>query len=129
MTRSTLLRLEEIIVSSSAVLSSLSKDRIESMNTFDKVYKAVAKIPKGKVTTYGSIAKYVGISNPRVVGYALHVNKDPDNIPCHRVVNKDGRLAPGYAFGGPGIQKQLLEQEGITVVNGGVSMKDFSFTF
>lgn len=83
------------------------------MNTFEKVYKVVAKIPKGKVTTYGIIAKKIGISNPRVVGYALHVNKNPDSVPCHRVVNKEGELAKGYAFGGLGIQKQLLKQEGI----------------
>ncbi len=84
------------------------------MNTFEAVYKAVAKIPKGKVSTYGNVAKYIGITNPKVVGYALHSNKTPDTIPCHRVVNIKGELAPGYAFGGPTIQKQLLEQEGIT---------------
>lgn len=82
------------------------------MKIFDKVYLEVQKIPKGKVTTYGTIAKKLGCS-ARVVGFALHANQDPDNIPCHRVVNREGRVAPGYAFGGPGIQKQLLEQEGI----------------
>lgn len=86
---------------------------MSSSNTFTAVYKAVQKVPKGKVTTYGEIAKYIGINNPRVVGYALHANPDQDNIPCHRVVTKDGELAKGYAFGGAGIQKQLLEQEGI----------------
>ncbi len=83
------------------------------MNAFDLVYKQVKRIPKGKVTTYGAIAKKIGISNPRVVGYALHVNKDPDNIPCHRVVNRFGETTKGYAFGGLGIQKQLLEKEGV----------------
>lgn len=83
------------------------------MSTFDLVYKQVKRIPKGKVTTYGAIAKKVGISNPKVVGYALHVNKDPDAVPCHRVVNRFGEMAKGYAFGGIGIQKQLLENEGI----------------
>jgi O-6-methylguanine DNA methyltransferase len=84
------------------------------MNTFEKVYKQVAKVPYGKVTTYGAIAKKLGIPNPRIVGYALHVNKDPDNIPCHRVVNKAGEPAKGYAFGGLGVQKKLLESEGVT---------------
>lgn len=99
------------------------------MNTFQAVYKAVAKIPRGKVTTYGTVAKYVGITNPRVVGYALHVNKDPDNTPCHRVVNKQGELASGFAFGGLRIQKQLLEQEGITFEDGKVKLGKHFFSF
>ncbi len=99
------------------------------MNTFDKIYKAVEKIPKGKVSTYGQIAKYVGISNPRVVGFALHVNKDPDNIPCHRVVNKKGELASGYAFGGLDVQRQLLEQEGVKFENSRVKLETSGFYF
>jgi len=99
------------------------------MNTFDKVYKAVKKIPKGKVTTYGAIAKYAGISNPRVVGYALHANKNPDTIPCHRVVNAQGGLAKGYAFGGLGIQKQLLTNEGILFVGENVEINRYLFKF
>jgi methylated-DNA-protein-cysteine methyltransferase-like protein len=90
------------------------------MNTFDEVYKQVKRIPYGKVTTYGDIAKKLGISNPRVVGYALHVNKDPDNIPCHRVVNKTGEPAKGYAFGGLGVQEKLLKSEGVAFSNGKV---------
>lgn len=90
------------------------------MNTFEKVYKQVARVPYGKVTTYGAIAEKIGIPNPRVVGYALHVNKDPDNIPCHRVVNKEGEPAKGYAFGGLGVQKKLLESEGVIFQNGKV---------
>ncbi len=92
------------------------------MNTFDEVYKQVARIPYGKVTTYGAIAKKIGINNPRVVGYALHVNKDPDNIPCHRVVNVKGETAKGYAFGGTGVQKKLLESEGVKFINGKVPL-------
>lgn len=99
------------------------------MNTFDKVFKAVSKIPKGKVSTYGDIAKHIGITNPQVVGFALHVNKDPDNIPCHRVVNKKGGLAPGYAFGGMDIQKQLLEQEGLEITDNAVDLTKYLFTF
>lgn len=49
----------------------------------------------------------------RKVGWALHANPDSENCPCHRVVNKDGRLAPGYAFGGPGEQKKMLLEEGV----------------
>ncbi len=79
---------------------------------FGKVWAEVRKIPKGKVTTYGTIGKKLGMS-PRVVGYALHGNPDGSLTPCHRVVNRDGRVAPGYAFGGPGIQKEKLEKEGV----------------
>jgi len=79
---------------------------------FEKVYKLVRKIPKGKVSTYGAIGKKLNMS-PRVVGYALHANPDSQLTPCHRVVNRDGRVAPGFAFGGPGNQKKLLEKEGV----------------
>lgn len=78
---------------------------------FKQVYDLVKKIPKGRVTTYGRIGKTIGV-DPRVVGWALHGNRDP-GCPCHRVVNKEGRLAPGYAFGGPGVQKQKLLTEGV----------------
>ena len=85
------------------------------MNTFEKIYEQVKRIPRGKVATYGQIALLAG--NPRwsrVVGYALHVNPDPDSIPCHRVVTKDGRLSHAFAFGGENIQKELLMGEGVS---------------
>lgn len=74
----------------------------------------VCQIPKGKVATYGTVALLAG--NPRwarVVGYALHNNPAPGVIPCHRVVNREGRVADGFAFGGGDIQRQMLESEGI----------------
>lgn len=83
---------------------------------FSKVYELVRRIPRGKVTTYGVIAKKLGMS-PRVVGYVLHLNPDGEKTPCHRVVNRDGRVAPGYAFGGQDKQKRRLEQEGIEFVD------------
>ena len=86
------------------------------MKQFENVYSIVQKIPKGRVSTYGLIAKQLNMS-PRVVGYALHANPDPDNIPCHRVVDRTGRVAPGFAFGGPGIQKKLLEAEGVEFID------------
>ena len=84
------------------------------MNTFEKIYDVVKSIPKGKVATYGQVAMLAG--NPRwarVVGYALHNNPSPSAIPCHRVVNREGRVAPNYAFGSGEVQKQLLEAEGV----------------
>ena len=84
------------------------------MNTFEKIYEVVKNIPKGRVATYGQVARLAG--NPRwarVVGYALHNNPDPDTIPCHRVVNKDGKVAEAFVFGGGGVQRSLLESEGV----------------
>ena len=98
------------------------------MNTFEKIYEVVKSIPEGKVATYGQVALLAG--NPRwarVVGYALHVNPEPGIIPCHRVVNREGRVAPGFAFGGEGIQRQLLESEGIVFEpNGRIDLEKYS---
>ncbi len=97
------------------------------MNTFEKIYEAVKKIPYGKVASYGQVAALAG--NPRwarVVGYALHVNPDPENIPCYRVVTKDGRVSPAFAFGGSNRQRELLEAEGVRFDDSGrVLMEQF----
>lgn len=86
------------------------------MSFFENVYEAVQLIPRGKVATYGQIARMIGSPrSSRAVGYALHANPRPGVIPCHRVVNREGRLAPAFAFGGPEIQAQLLESEGVEV--------------
>lgn len=88
------------------------------MNTFDKIYEVVKQIPKGKVASYGQVAAMAG--NPRwsqVVGYALHSNPSPGEIPCHRVVRKDGRVAQSFAFGGENVQRMLLEGEGVSFVD------------
>ena len=82
------------------------------MNTFEKIYKVVAKIPKGKVITYKQVAE-LAKTTPRVVGFALHANKNPLEIPCHRVIKSNGTLANGYAFGGKSVQKRKLLNEGI----------------
>ncbi len=84
------------------------------MSVFDRIYKQVCLIPMGKVATYGQIAALAG--NPRwarVVGYALHSNPAPGVIPCHRVVNREGRPADAFVFGGGAAQRALLEREGI----------------
>ncbi len=83
----------------------------------EKVLKYVAKVPKGKVTTYKQVAINTGLNSPRLVGKILHHNEAPEIYPCHRVVRSDGTIASGYAFGGPGKQKEMLEQEGI-IFNG-----------
>lgn len=97
------------------------------LNTFELIYDVVKHIPKGKVMTYGQVATLAG--NPRwarVVGYALHVNPEPGVIPCHRVVNRDGRVAPSFAFGGTDAQRMLLEGEGVVFLeNGLVDMEHY----
>ena len=83
---------------------------------FERVYKALVCVPEGKVTTYGQLAYAIGAPRcARQVGFALHVNPQPGVIPCHRVVNRFGRLAPAFAFGGEEVQAQLLRTEGVEV--------------
>ncbi len=85
---------------------------------FEKVYSVLRQIPKGKVATYVQIARLCGNNRmARQVGWALHVNPEPFVIPCHRVVNKSGKLSDAFAFGGKNVQYQLLESEGITFVD------------
>ncbi len=84
----------------------------------DKVFEQVRRIPRGRVATYGQIARMIGSPrSARYVGYALRTNPspgtDPADIPCHRVVFKDGALAPGFAFGGPDVQREMLIGEGV----------------
>ena len=81
---------------------------------FEQIYDVVRQIPRGRVATYGQIATLAG--NPRwsrVVGYALHVNPEPGEIPCHRVVNRLGETSKAFAFGGEDMQIALLEEEGV----------------
>ncbi len=87
----------------------------ENTGLFEEFYQVVCAIPKGKVANYGQVALLAGHPRAaRFVGYALHANPRPGVIPCHRVVFKDGSLASGFAFGGPDVQRHLLEDEGVT---------------
>lgn len=81
---------------------------------FAAVYRAVQKIPYGKVASYGQIARAIGAPRcSRQVGWALHGNPDPEHIPCYRVVNRFGRPSPAFAFGGENVQVKLLQAEGV----------------
>ena len=99
------------------------------MTDFEKIYEVVKRIPKGKVATYGYVALLAG--NPRwarVVGYALHNNPAPMVIPCHRVVNREGRVAEAFVFGGGNAQRELLEREGIVFrEDGTVDLKKYGW--
>ncbi len=84
------------------------------ISTFEKIYSIVARIPVGKVATYGQIAVLAGMSNgARTVGWAMRAVPKNRKLPCHRVVNKIGKLAPDFVFGGQEIQRSLLEAEGV----------------
>lgn len=95
-------------------------------NIHEDIYEVVSKIPRGKVATYGQISKLANSSKlrtkngrtivkitPRLAGTALHKNPDPKTIPCHRVVDRNGKLAEKFAFGGWEGQKKRLLAEGI----------------
>ena len=92
------------------------------MEPFSKrVLDAVRRVPCGKVATYGQIARLVGAPrSARYVGFALRTNEGPEHpegAPCHRIVFKDGRICEGYAFGGPEVQRELLEREGVSFLD------------
>lgn len=84
------------------------------------VYKKLLEVPNGKVTTYGELAKAVGLVNgQRVIGKIMNKNPYPSIIPCHRVVKSDGKLG-GYAYGAI-VKKNMLEKEGLKIKNGKIS--------
>ncbi|MCI1673879.1 MAG: MGMT family protein [Bifidobacterium tibiigranuli] len=99
------------------VFEPVADNRVMSESFSSRVYDVVRRIPMGKVATYGQVAALAGNPrNARIVGYALHSNPEPGVIPCHRVVFRDGSLAPGFAFGGPERQRALLEDEGVSFI-------------
>ncbi len=92
------------------------------------IYNAVKTVPHGKVATYGQIALMSGHRGAaRAVGNALHVNPFPGEVPCHRVVNSRGMLAPDFAFGGADEQARRLIAEGVEVVDGVVDLFKYQF--
>ncbi len=92
--------------------------------SFDSdVYEFLKKVPEGRVVTYGLVARAIGRPRAaRQVGNALHRNPTPVVVPCHRVVNREGRLAPAFAFGGIEKQAELLRGEGVEVKDGYVDL-------
>lgn len=88
------------------------------LSFFDRVYEIVYQIPYGKVTSYGAIAKCLGAArSARMVGWAMNVCHHLEDIPAHRVVNRKGLLTGKHHFEGSSLMQQLLENEGIVVVN------------
>lgn len=89
----------------------------ETLNFFDKVYDVARLIPYGRVTSYGAIANYLGAKrSARMVGYAMNGSTGKD-VPAHRVVNRKGLLTGKHHFDGTNLMQQLLESEGITIID------------
>lgn len=87
-------------------------------NFFERVYDVVRQIPHGKVTSYGAIAKAIGSpQSSRMVGYAMNASHNMEDVPAHRVVNRNGVLTGKFHFDGTNLMQQLLESEGIKVVD------------
>jgi methylated-DNA-protein-cysteine methyltransferase-like protein len=85
---------------------------------FDKVYIIVRKIPHGKVTTYGLIARHLGTpKSARMVGYAMNSSHKFSDIPAHRVVNRNGLLTGRHHFFGSSLMQELLENEGVIIID------------
>ena len=88
----------------------------KSTDFFEKVYQVVRQIPYGRVTTYGAIAKALGAAkSARTVGYAMNASHQYDDVPAHRVVNRNGILTGKHHFPGTQVMQQMLEAEGVEI--------------
>lgn len=104
----------------------MTTKKTKGSSLYEQVYKAVEKIPNGKVATYAQIGLMIG--NPyyaRLVGNALHKNPYFGKVPCHRVVNAKGKLADNFVFGGKDQQAEMLKNEGVEVIDGYVNLKKY----
>lgn len=90
----------------------------ENLNFFERVYEVVRQIPRGRVTSYGAIARFLGSAgSSRMVGWAMNKAHDKEDIPAQRVVNRIGLLTGKHHFSGSNAMQRLLEAEGIIVKN------------
>ena len=91
---------------------------------YQRIYAIVREIPVGSVTSYGAIARAIGIGrSSRMIGYALNAVADDMSIPCHRVVNRNGELSGRMHFATPTLMRELLESESVTFVGDAVDME------
>jgi len=85
-------------------------------NFFERVYEVVQKIPSGRVTSYGAVARYLGAArSARMVGWAMNNSHNMEDVPAQRVVNRLGMLTGKHHFGGTSAMQQLLESEGVKI--------------
>jgi methylated-DNA-protein-cysteine methyltransferase-like protein len=100
----------------------------KSENFFEKVYEVAKLIPFGRVTSYGAIAKYLGTArSARMVGWAMNASHNMEEIPAHRVVNRKGLLTGRHHFDGTNLMQQLIESEGLKVIDN--QIQDFESVF
>ncbi|MCB9080839.1 MAG: MGMT family protein [Lewinellaceae bacterium] len=97
----------------------------EEPTYYDLVYAVTRQVPRGRVTTYGAIADYLALGSARMVGWALHQSFGGHDVPAHRVVNRKGELSGRVHFPTPTMMQEMLEQEGVRIVdNQVVAFKD-----
>lgn len=102
--------------------------RSKNDSFFEKVYEVVRQIPEGKVTSYGTIAEFIGMKiSARMVGWAMNSAASQKDVPAHRVVNRNGLLTGKHHFSPPELMQQLLENEGIEIEND--QIKNFKEVF
>ena len=99
-----------------------------SSDFFQRVYDVARLIPEGRVTSYGAIARFLGSKgSARMVGYAMNASTGIEGVPAHRVVNRKGLLTGKHHFGGTNLMAELLQSEGVPVVND--QIQDFNLYF
>lgn len=102
--------------------------KTSEISFFEKVYEVARKIPYGRVTSYGAIAKCLGMSgSARMVGWAMNASHNKPDVPAHRVVNRNGLLTGKHHFDGTHLMQQLLESEGVEVVDNKIQNFDEVF--
>ena len=100
------------------MLGSMAKSNLDNDNFFQRVYEIARKIPEGRVTSYGAIAKALGAArSARMVGWAMNASHNMEDVPAHRVVNRNGVLTGKHHFDGTSLMQQLLESEGVEVID------------
>lgn len=96
----------------------MAKKNPDNDNFFERVYAIARQIPEGRVTSYGAIAKVLGTArSARMVGWAMNASHNMEDVPAHRVVNRNGVLTGKHHFDGTSLMQQLLESEGVEVIN------------
>lgn len=94
----------------------------------EKVYALLRRVPRGKITTYGELAKAAKL-HPRTIGMLMKSNQDPVNIPCYKVVRSDGSVGGYSGRGGTKMKIALLERDGIPVKSGRIDLKRHLYVF
>jgi methylated-DNA-protein-cysteine methyltransferase-like protein len=106
----------------------MKRNELKYANFFADVYAVAKLVPYGRVTTYGAIATYLGTkSSARMVGWAMNSAHTEPEVPAHRVINRNGILTGKHHFATPTLMQELLEKEGITVIDDKVQNFDTLF--